>query len=59
MAKLDVDDREKLSKKYKTSQFKAGKQTVKNWVRIEIDDLVDVKKILPFVTISYETVLEK
>ena len=57
ITKLNENQREELSKKYETSFFKAGKKTIKNWIRIPIKQKSDLDKLMPFVKRSYNNAI--
>lgn len=54
---LTEADREKLSRRFHTTPFRAGKKTVHNWMRVSLVDKRDLTRIMPYVQRSYESVL--
>lgn len=57
ITKLSKNDKETVTNKYQTSFFQAGKKTVKNWLRIPIENKSDLNKIMPYVKKSYENAI--
>ena len=54
ITRLNENDREVISSQYQITPFQAGKKTVKNWIRIPIENKSDVDKVMHFVKKSYE-----
>lgn len=54
---LEQTDRERLSRKHKTTFFQAGKKTVKKWIKISASSK-DLDLIMPYVRKSYESALK-
>ena len=58
ITKLNEKERETVSSQYQTTPFQAGKKTVKNWIRIPIENKSDVDRVMPFVKKSYEKTIQ-
>ena len=59
ITQLQPVDREKLSSQHQTSFFQAGKNTVKNWIKLSIRNREELEKVMPFIRKSYEEALLK
>lgn len=54
---LEEADIEKLTKKYDTTFFQAGKKIVKKWIKISIEPK-DLDKMMVYIRKSYESALQ-
>ncbi len=59
ITQLEQTDSEALSRRYKTTFFQAGKKLVKGWLKLQIKDLKELDKIMPFIKRSYESAIRK
>ncbi len=57
ITQLAQADRDRISRQYNITSFKAGKRTVRNWVRLSIESKLDLIRIMPFVRKSYQSAL--
>jgi TfoX/Sxy family transcriptional regulator of competence genes len=48
LTRLDDREKVKLSTAFSTEPFRAGRRTVKNWLKAEINDTRDIPRILKF-----------
>jgi hypothetical protein len=55
ITQLTQAEREKLSRLYHATPFRAGKKTVRNWVRVSLADVRDLTRIMPYVQRSYDS----
>jgi hypothetical protein len=53
LTKVSEQDKIKLSKEFKTKPFQAATRTMKGWPQIPFDETPDIKRIIPFIKISY------
>jgi hypothetical protein len=56
---LQQVDRDRLSSQLQTIFFQAGKKTVKNWIRVPIENKEELAGVMPFIRKSYEETLMK
>jgi len=59
ITQLVEPDREALSRRHRTSAFKARRKTVQNWVRLSAENTRDLERIMPFVRKNYEAARRK
>ena len=59
ITKLGENDRQVVSRQYQTTPFQAGKKTVRNWIKIQIENKSDLEKIMPFVEKSYNNAVQE
>jgi len=59
ITQLQQADRDELSSQHQTSFFQAGKKTVKNWIKISINNLEQLDSLMPFIRKRYEAALQK
>lgn len=50
-------DREILAEAFETEPFKAGEREISRWLKVTVDDLARLPRVIAYVEKSYETVL--
>ena len=59
ITKLAENEKETVTGEFQTTPFQAGKRVVQNWIRIPIQNKLDIDKIIPFVRKSYNNAVQK
>ena len=59
ITQLQTADRIELSNQQQTTFFQAGKKTIKNWLKLPIENREELDKLIPFVRKSYQEALQK
>ena len=57
ITRLAQADRETLSRKYQATPFRSGRKVVQKWVRLPIEQMGDLDRVMRFVRKSYGSAL--
>ena len=59
ITQLQTADRIELSNQQQTTFFQAGKKTIKNWLKLPIENIEELDEVIPFIRKSYREALQK
>ncbi|MDX1748448.1 MAG: TfoX/Sxy family protein [Halobacteriales archaeon] len=59
LTRLPADRREQVAKAFHGKPFLAGDRTVPKWVQVTVDDVADLRALVPHVKASYESALSE
>lgn len=59
LTRLSDAERNKISKRYKSTPFQAGKKTMKAWVQTPVKEIEDLSEMMPYVKKSYKAALKE
>ena len=59
LTKISESERDKISKRYSTTPFQAGKKTMNAWVQIPVNEVEDLSELMPYVRKSYKAALKE
>jgi len=52
---LNESDKKDIEEKFHIEYFKAGKRTVKKWIVVPLSDECELKPIMPYIRMSFNT----
>jgi hypothetical protein len=55
LTSLNEKDKKSIEEEFRTEYFKAGKRTVKKWIMVPLNEETELKPIIPYIRMSFNT----